>query len=326
MNKKTLTAGLIALVSLPALAQSSVTAYGLIDLSVSSGKAAGTNASLKTLDSGKMSTSYYGFRGVEDLGGGLAATFNLEGFLRGDVGASGRSATDNYWARAANVGLTSKEWGTLRVGRNTTTLFLATINFNAFGDSFGYSPSVRHIFASSTVTGDSGWSDSVLYTTPNYGGFTASAFVAAGEGQGGRNTAASATYVNGPLGGAVVYQKVKKDGGPAAVDDTTVLSLNGSYDFGSVKFFLQYADASNDTKKIDFKITEVGAAIPIGQGKLLAQYGQISQSIGSDRKTFTVGYDYFLSKRTDVYAMAMSDKLSGQAKGNSLSLGMRHRF
>ena len=48
----------------------------------------------------------------------------------------------------------------------------STINFNAFGDSFGYSPSVRHIYTSNTVTGDSGWSDSVLYTTPNMGGFT----------------------------------------------------------------------------------------------------------------------------------------------------------
>jgi len=323
MHKTPLAAGLIALASLPALAQSSVTAYGLIDLSVSTSKAAGSSASLKTLDSGKMSTSYYGFRGVEDLGGGLAATFNLEGFLRGDIGASGRSATDNYWARAANVGLTSKEWGTLRVGRNTTTLFLATINFNAFGDSFGYSPSVRHIFTSSTVTGDSGWSDSVLYTTPNFSGFTASAFVAAGEGNGGRNLAASATYMSGPVGGALVYQKVQKD---AAVDDTSVWMGHGSYDFGVVKLFAQYAKAENLTRRIDFKITELGAAVPMSGGKLLMQYGQISPSSGADRKTLTVGYDYFLSKRTDVYAMAMSDELKGQPQGNSVSLGMRHRF
>ncbi|RZJ06744.1 MAG: porin [Rubrivivax sp.] len=324
--KKTLTAGLITLASLPALAQSSVTVYGLIDLSVGSSKAAGTTATIKSADSGKMSTSYYGLRGVEDLGGGLAATFNLEGFLRADIGASGRSATDTYWARAANVGLTSKDWGSLRLGRNTTTLFLATINFNAFGDSFGYSPSVRHIFTSNTVTGDSGWSDSVLYTTPNYSGFTASAFVAAGEGQGGRNVAASGTYVNGPLGGALVYQKVQKDGGATPVDDTSVWSANGSYDFGAVKLFAQYADASNDTKRIDYKITEIGAAIPIGLGKLLAQYGQIKPSAGASRKTVTVGYDYWMSKRTDLYAMAMSDKIAGQPKGNSFSLGMRHRF
>ena len=68
---------------------------------------------------------------------------------------------------------------------------------------------VRHIFTSGTVTGDSGWSDSVLYTTPNFSGFTASAFVAAGKGQGGRNVAATGSYSRGPLAGALVYQRVQ---------------------------------------------------------------------------------------------------------------------
>jgi predicted porin len=324
MNKKqALLSAAIALAASPALAQSSVTAFGLIDLSVGTGKAAGTAASLKTLDSGKMTTSHFGFRGMEDLGGGLAATFQLEGFLRADAGMSGRSNTDNFWARNANVGLTSKEWGTLKMGRNTTTLFVAALNFNAFGDSFGYSPTIRHIFTSGTVTGDSGWSDSVLYTTPNYGGFTASAFVAAGEGSGGRNVAASGTYVNGPLAGALVYQKVQKD---AAVDDTSVWMANGSYDLGAVKLFGQYAKAENLTRRVDYKIAEVGASVPIGAGKLLAQYGEISPSAGAGRKTWTVGYDYWLSKRTDVYLMGMSDKIENQANGHSVSLGMRHRF
>lgn len=327
MQKKSLiAAAIVAIATGSALAQSSVTAYGLIDLSVGQSKLPGASGSIKSADSGKMSTSYFGFRGVEDLGGGLAATFNLEGFLRADIGASGRSNTDTYWARAANVGLTSKDWGSIRLGRNTTTLFLATINFNAFGDSFGYSPSVRHIFTSSTVTGDSGWSDSVLYTTPNMGGFTATAFIAPGEGQGGRNVAATGTYMSSTLSGALVYQKVQKDGGATPVDDTTVWSANGSYDFGVVKAFAQYAKATNDTKKIDYKITEIGAAVPIGQGKLLAQYGKISPSTGAGRTTVTVGYDYFMSKRTDLYAMAMSDKVTGLSKGNSFSVGMRHRF
>ena len=326
MNQKTLAAGLITLLSLPALAQSSITAYGLIDVSAGISKAPGAAASVKSVDSGKMTTSYYGFRGVEDLGGGLSATFNLEGFLRADIGASGRSATDNYWARAANVGLSSKEWGTLRIGRNTTTLFVATLSFNPFGDSFGYSPSIRHIFTSNTVTGDSGWSDSVLYTTPSFSGFTGSAFVAAGEGQGGRNVALSGTYAAGPLAGSLVYQKVQKDGGATPVDDTEVTMASGSYDFGAVKLFGQYASAENLTRRIDYKIYEAGASVPLGAGKLLAQFGKISPSTGAARQTWTVGYDYFLSKRTDLYAMAMNDKLSGQSAGRSVSVGMRHRF
>jgi predicted porin len=324
--KNPLIAGLITLVSLPALAQSSVTVYGLIDASVSSTKAAGTTATVKKLDSGNMSTSYWGLRGTEDLGGGLSAGFNLESFLRVDTGAAGRFDGDTNWARSANVGLTSKDWGSVRLGRNTTSLFLATIIFNAFGDSFGYSPSVRHVYTSGTATGDSGWSDSVMYSTPNYGGFSANATVAAGEGQGGRNVAFSGTYMDGPLGSAFAYQKVEKNGGPAAVDDTTTWSANGSYDFGAVKLFAQYIDVSNDTKNIDFKITEISAAVPIGLGKVLAGYGQIRPSAGANRKTFTVGYDYFMSKRTDLYAMAMSDKIAGLPKGNSLSVGVRHRF
>lgn len=323
MKKKILLSALLACMAGPALAQSSVTAFGLIDMSIGTGKVAGTNASIKTADSGKMTTSHFGFRGMEDLGGGLAATFQLESFLRADIGNSGRSNTDNFWARNANVGLTNKEWGSIKVGRNTTTLFVASLNFNAFGDSFGYSPTIRHIFTSGTVTGDSGWSDSVLYTTPNYSGFTASAFVAAGEGSGGRNVAASGTYVNGPLAGALVYQKVQKD---AAVDDTSVWMANGSYDLGAVKLFGQYAKAENLTRRVDYKIVEVGASVPIGAGKLLAQYGEISPSAGAGRKTWTVGYDYWLSKRTDVYLVGMSDKIAGLAGGNSVSLGMRHRF
>lgn len=325
MNQKTLLAALIACMAGPALAQSSVSLYGLIDMSVGSSKAPGATASVRGAESGKMSTSYFGFRGNEDLGGGLSGIFQIDSFLRADSGQSGRFTGDTFWARNAFVGLTSKAWGALKVGRNTTNLFVATLSFNPFGDSFGYSPSIRHIFSSNTVTGDSGWSDSVMYTTPNFNGFTASALVAAGEGAGGRNVAASGTYVSGPLAAALVYQKVQKDGA-TAVDDTTVWQGNGSYDFGIVKLFGQYAKATNDTKKIDYKIYEAGIAVPIGLGKLLAQYGQISPSAGAGRKTWTVGYDYFLSKRTDVYAMAMSDKLTGLAGGNSFSVGMRHRF
>lgn len=328
MNKTLtpLACGLLLAAAGPAFAQSSVTAFGLLDLSAGLSKAPGSGASVKGVDSGKMTTSYIGFRGTEDLGGGLSALFQLESFLRADAGLNGRFTGDTFWARNALVGLTSKELGTIKIGRNTTTLFVSALNFNAFGDSFGYSPTIRHIFSSNTVTGDSGWSDSVLYTTPNFSGFTGSAFIAAGEGSGGRNMAAAGTYVSGPLGASLVYQTVKKDNGSTPVDDTKVWLGSGSYDFGVVKVFAQYAKATNDTRRIDYKITELGAAVPIGQGKLLAQYGQISPSTGAGRKTWSVGYDYWLSKRTDVYLVGMSDRIEKLSAGNSFSIGMRHRF
>ncbi len=330
--KKTLlsmTCGLMALMALmtgAAQAQSSVTAFGLIDVSAGSSRAPGASASIKSVDSGKMTTSYLGFKGSEDLGDGLSALFQLETFLRADTGLNGRFTGDSFWARNALVGLSSKAFGSVKLGRNTTTLFVSALSFNAFGDSFGYSPTIRHIFSSNTVTGDSGWSDSVLYTTPNFSGFTASAFVAAGEGSGRRNVAVSGTYMAGPLGASLVYQKVQKDNGSTPVDDTTVTMGSGSYDFGIVKVFAQYAQATNDTKHVDYKISELGAAVPIGQGKLLMQAGQIKPSTGAGRKTWTVGYDYMFSKRTDLYAVGMSDRIDGLSTGNSFSVGMRHRF
>ncbi|EWS65322.1 Outer membrane protein (porin) [Hydrogenophaga sp. T4] len=80
----------VFLTALGAQAQSSVSVYGLLDLSMGSTKAPG-GSSVKTVDSGKMTTSYFGFGGKEDLGGGLSAVFKLESFMRAHTGARGGS-------------------------------------------------------------------------------------------------------------------------------------------------------------------------------------------------------------------------------------------
>ena len=87
------TGTLLATLALGAQAQSSVNVYGLMDLSVGSTKAPGGTATT-AVDSGKLTTSYYGFGGREDLGGGLAATFRIEGFLRAASGDAGRFTGD----------------------------------------------------------------------------------------------------------------------------------------------------------------------------------------------------------------------------------------
>ncbi|MDZ4239742.1 MAG: porin, partial [Hydrogenophaga sp.] len=94
----------LCLTALSAQAQSTVTAYGLLDLSVGSTKAPG-GTSTTAVDSGKMTTSFIGFGGSEDLGGGLSAVFKMEGFLRVDTGDQGRFTGDTTWARTASVGL-----------------------------------------------------------------------------------------------------------------------------------------------------------------------------------------------------------------------------
>jgi predicted porin len=73
----------------------------------------------------------------------------------------------------------------------------------------------------------------------------------------------------------------------------------------------------------------LGASVPIGAGRLLAQFGHANASAGGvDRtqRTLSVGYDYLLSKRTDVYAVYMHDRLTGVSAGNTLAGGVRLRF
>lgn len=309
---------------LPALssAQSSVTLYGLVDMSAGRSKAPGGEA-IWNASSGNMTTSYWGVKGTEDLGGGLKGIFALESFLRADTGDSGRFATDNFWARSAYVGLSSGA-GSLTLGRNTTALFLSTLLFNSFGDSFGYSPSIRHYFTSGTVTGDTGWSDSVTYTSPTMGGFSAKLQGAAGEGNGGKNWGGHLLYFGGPFGATLAYQKVEKG---ATIDDTKTVSGGVSWNLGWAKLFAQYGKVDNDTTGNTFKLTDASVSVPIGAGSALLAWGQLKPDVGAKRVTISGGYDYFLSKRTDLYAVVMRDEIKDvDPTGLSFSFGIRHRF
>lgn len=315
---------LAAAASASAQSGAGVSLYGLVDLSVGRSQSPGGIAT-KGIDSGKMTTSYWGVKGTEDLGGGMSAVFALESFMRSDTGAAGRFNADTMWARNAYVGLGSKA-GQVTVGRNTTSLFVQTLMFNAFGDSFGFSPAIRQYFTSSTVSGDTGWSDSVRYLSPRFGGTSFSLHGALGEGNGGRNLGASVNHGAGPLAVAGAWQRVEKG---ATVDDTTTWQLAGSYDFGPAKLFAQYGRVKNKTapNTNDYAITGLGASVSAGStGKVLVQYGRVSPDTGARLTTFTAGYDYFLSKRTDVYAAWMSERRTGTSNGTTYGAGIRHRF
>ncbi len=302
-------------------AQSSVTVYGLLDLSVGQFQAPGA-ASQNAVESGKMTTSYYGFKGSEDLGGGLSANFALEGFLRADDGSGGRFNGDTQFSRTASVGL-SGGFGSVNLGRNTTSLFVNSLAFNAFGDSFGFSPTIRHYFTSGTTTGDTAWNDSIKYNSPKFGGASFTVQTALGEGNGGSNTGVSGQYSGGPLALGVAWQKVEKG---LVEKDTTTWQIGGSYDASVAKVFAQYGVVDNDTTGNSYKILGLGTSIPVGAGKVIAQWGRISPDTGSTRATISFGYDHNLSKRTDAYLVLMNDKIDGLATGNNYAVGIRHRF
>ena len=201
-----------------AQAQSSVTLTGLADMYVGSMRMAGDATRKNTVGSGGMTTSWFGFKGTEDLGGGLKANFALTGFMRADTGTPGRFNGDLFFARDANVSL-SGGFGSVSLGRNIAPNFIPTISMNPFGDSFTFSPLVLHqnvsLFNKSgwqkSNPSDTGWGNQIIYSTPNMGGLSANLHYQFGEqaGQGGKNNVAvNATYANGPFAITGFYEDV----------------------------------------------------------------------------------------------------------------------
>ncbi len=321
---------------LAALGQSNVSIYGLMDMSAGQFQSAGATKVWRA-DSGNMTTSFIGFKGSEDLGGGVSAVFRIEHFLRLDQGAAGRFNGDAFWARNAFVGLQGA-FGTTTLGRNTTPLFVSTLIFNAIGDSFGFSPSIRQLFTPSTglaFFGDTGWNNSILYSSPSLGGATFNLAGNLGEGAGGaigRNIGGNLLYFGGPIAATAAFQQVRNGafGTPAGWNSQDTFQLGLSCDLTLAKLFGQYSRVKTKaTADTQTTLYGVGASVPIGAGKLLAQYGNAKADFGAAQathKTLTLGYDHKLSKSTDVYAMLMNDKRTALSTGNSVAASLRVRY
>ena len=75
------------------------------------------------------------------------------------------------------------------------------------------------------------------------------------------------------------------------------------------------------------KTATLGASVPMGAGKILAAYARTRNNLlDATRQTLTVGYGYDLSKRTDLYANVMHDRITDRSNGTSFGVGVRHRF
>jgi predicted porin len=121
MKKTILAAAVLTLVSGLATAQSNVTMYGIVDLGVLTQNHAAAGAAKNSVASGGIAPSIWGFRGTEDLGGGLKANFNLEGHIAADTGA----AIGPLLRRQSNVGLSSADFGTVMLGNQYSPAILA---------------------------------------------------------------------------------------------------------------------------------------------------------------------------------------------------------
>ena len=180
------------------------------------------------------------------------------------------------------------------------------------------------------ASGDTGWNEAIRWQLPAMAGTTVTVMHAAKGSRPGANTNISALYFGGPLSLGASWQEVRRrDGAPGSVgaSDTDAWQLGAAYDLKTVKLFAQAGKVENLTFKIDYDHFGVGASVPMGpNGKILAQYSSMEPSNAKASKTTSVGYDHFVSKRTDLYAVYMNEQVPGRSNGNTYGVGIRHRF
>ncbi|MBI3730101.1 MAG: porin [Burkholderiales bacterium] len=358
MKKSFLALALMSAFSGAAFAQSSVVVYGIVDAgfqSLDNGTPAGR---FNKLQSGQENGSRVGFKGTEDLGGGLKANFVLEMGLNVDDGSSAQGRT---FGRRSTVGL-SGDFGTVDLGRDKTPTFKFFDNFDPFASGYINSgnglSNLYFIGGTATVAGanaNSGGraSNAVYYYTPaNLGGFSAVGQYgfgeAAGDNSAGRSLGLNLRYA---ANGLDVGYSFVKDNGQALVGGPINArkgnTLAASYDFGVAKPVFIYQKVSDDAAlAVDQKIFTLGVTVPFDpSNKILATFTKIKDStlvaansaatVG-DAKQFAIGYQYTFSKRTDLYAAfasttqdANSQKVGAAVKGadvKELTVGIRHQF
>jgi predicted porin len=325
--------------SFPALAQNpsadSVSIYGVLDEYVGSVRRSDEAGRRTVLNSGGMTTSFWGIRGTEDLGGGLQSFFALESFIQADSGNFGRTTADPYFSRNSYVGL-GGAYGQLSLGRQTNALYAATGNFSPFLASANLSPVMLQVWNAGynrAILGDSVWDNTIQYASPAVAGFRASAAYGLGEvanRAGQRNFNLTLNYAKGPFAAALSAQQVEVGPGLSARISSQKARMAGlSYDFDAVKVYGQYFHTDTPAIRTRTRTTQLGFAVPIGAGRVMASVARTQRDMpiaDTRRTTAAVGYDHFLSKRTDLYAVYLSDKLSGFARAGNVALGVRHRF
>ncbi len=310
---------------------SSVTIYGLLD--VAGGALSSTSAGNKAkyvLNSDTGSSSRLGFKGTEDLGGGLSAIFNLEAAIFVDTGSPigsaasgtifGAAAPQNaFFRRNSWVGLTGA-FGQITLGRDYTAGILSQAgNITALttGINTGFATAVG-----SQGIGNDFWnSNQIKYRSPRIAGFQFTGALSAGESNNGNKAGSTAgadlTYVNGPATIAASYQK---DYGSATADVGKSLywyALSGAFKFGDFRLTAGYDRVNNDKNIatsavyagwVDSKLMTVGLAYSVTPLLVVSgQYYQVKDLRASSKDTKNTQSllegQYYLSKRTSVYAL-----------------------
>lgn len=345
-------------------AQSSVTVYGTMDVAIERVSNVGASgASINRMPGLSGSApSRVGFRGQEDLGNGLKASFVLETGFGPDTGTLNQGG--RLFGRQSTVGL-GGTWGTVTLGRQNTLLGTATSAADFIG------PATHGIAAIDSYFPNARFDNSVAYRG-NLGGFTLGAMHSLGrdavnagptpagsncpgEGVGGNQACrawSAAVRYDAPSWGVAFGADVMR-GGPGAFGGLTAAmtdrraALAGYIKVEQLRLgaaqIRRTNEASAATPRSD--IWMLSASYPVtSQFTLAGQYLRYDlKSSGNDARMMTLRGTYALSKRTAVYASLarMNNKggatfsvgsgqtgsypLAGRDQ-NGLAMGVSHTF
>jgi predicted porin len=330
MNKMMISVLVSSLLPAAAMAQSAVTVYGVADAGLvrESGSATGT---VNAITSGVASGSRLGFKGKEDLGGGVKAYFVLENGFNIDTGSAAQGGL--LFGRQAYLGVSS-ELGALTVGRQYSPYYRAMRDIS---DPFcaGFAGRAGNILVSNTRL-----DNMVSFLTPALRGFSAELAVGLGEVPGNaaakRAYSSALTYTGGPLVVALSWHQQQN---ALATDSSANTLLAARYHFGVVEARLGYAH-NKGLAGARGNDAIVGAIVPFGATKVYASYIRHDDTTAAarDASQWALGATYALSNRSDLYAAyAHINNRNGatfkvgnattDGTGNTgVNLGIRHTF
>lgn len=345
-----------------ASAQSSVTLFGIVDAGISYNENesyTGVSASRTDLRNSGYNSSRLGFRGTEDLGGGLAASFWLEAGLGNDDGTAGDLGGTRLFNRRSTVSLSGR-FGEVRLGRDYTPTFWNDTIFDPFGtngvgtnavsssgggtvlgQALGLSANSNYVRASNSVgyflpANLGGFYGQFMYALPERVEFDPATATPAGLTADGRYVGGRVGYANGPLDVAISYgenvlARNFQAGGRA---ESKIGNLGASWDFGFMKLMGEYSqvDVNSDLPALAVDASSqgylIGATFPVGPGLIRASYSYTDFDLNNagpdpEAQKFAIGYVHNLSKRTALYATAayVKNKDSQATPGLSIVTG-----
>lgn len=342
--KKSLVALAVLAASGAAMAQSTVTLFGVVDAAYTKGS--GSVSSKTQLGNSGYNSSRLGFRGVEDLGGGMRAEFWLEAGVANDNGSGFNTNSNNQAVTAASAGTQGLTFnrkstvglvgsmGEIRLGRDYTPQFYADAVFDPFGTNGVASSLIAYGGGQAAVRA----SNMIAYHSPAVSGLKVMVGTYFGENA---STAAKAGDGNGVY---VSYAQGKLALGTGSATTTTgagtqvkTTNFGGSYDLGVAKLMAESNTVAN-TGAVDLKGSLMGALVPMAGGTFRISSASLKQA-AAETKRMSVGFVMPLSKRTDLYATYARNANSGganralngavtaaNASSTGTDLGVKHSF